>query len=172
MTKETHNNKGRKTNIGASCMQEFSLPSGKNIRAASSSNPEFRNHISDLVARAYFNIHGVALNTADQQWANTIIAACMQLCMEERTQEHNSRELIHLFQNLIRISEEHIRESKRHAAMAVNVFYLKETALDSSLYEQSQAAHYQRATPTVVGGLQVAHSGRVRIAPPEADDAA
>jgi len=153
-------------------MQEFSLPSGKNFRAVSSSNPEFRSHISDLVTRAYYNSHGVALNTADKQWANTIIAACMQLCMEERAKELNSRELIHLFQNVIRISEEHLRESKRHAAMAANVFYLKETALDSSLYEQATAASFQRAIPTVVGGLQVAHSGRVRLAPTESDDAA
>lgn len=152
-------------------MQEFSRPSGKNIRAASSSNPEFRNHISELVTRAYYNTHGVALNTADQQWANTLIAACMQLCMEDRAKELNSRELIHLFQNVVRISQEHLRESKRHAAMAMNVFYLKETALDSALYEQSVASNYQRAIPTVVG-LQVAHSGRVRLAPAETDDAA
>lgn len=152
-------------------MQEFSLPSGKTTRAASSSNPEFRSHIADLVGRAYYNIHGVAIASADKNWANTMITACMQLCMEERTRELNSRELIHLFQNAIRISEEHLRESKRHAAMAMNVFYLKETALDSALYEQSIAASYQRATTTIVG-MQLAHSGRVRLAPSEADDAA
>jgi hypothetical protein len=153
-------------------MQEFSLPSGKNVRAASSSNPEFRSHIAELVGRAYFNIHGVGLNTADQQWANTIIAACMQLCMEERAQELNSRELIQLFQNVIRISEEHLREAKRHTAMATNVFYLKETALDSSLYEQVQAASYQRAITTVMVGGMLAHSGKIKSQPAETDDAA
>jgi hypothetical protein len=153
-------------------MQEFSLPSGKLSRAASSSNPELRNHISELVTRAYHNIHGVALATADQQWANTIIAACMQLCMEDRAQNLNSRELIQLFQNVIRISEEHLREAKRHTAMASNVFYLKETALDSSLYEQVQSASYQRAITTVLVGNMLAHSGRVKNTPAETDDAA
>ncbi|MBN8542790.1 MAG: hypothetical protein J0M34_00820 [Alphaproteobacteria bacterium] len=152
-------------------MQEFSLPSGKTIRAVSSSNPEFRNQIAEHVARAYYNIHGLNITSADPQWTNTIIAACMQLCMEDRAHGLTSRELINLFQNVIRISEEHVRESKRHAAMATNVFYLKETALDSALYEQSLASHYQRAT-TMVVGMQVSHSGRVRLAPADADDAA
>lgn len=150
-------------------MQEFSHPSGKTIRAVSGSNPEFRNQIAEHVARAYYNIHGLNITTADAQWTNTIIAACMQLCMEDRTHSLTSRALINLFQNVIRISEEHIRESKRHAAMATNVFYLKETALDSALYEHVQAASYQRAITTVMVGNLI---GRVETAPKETDDAA
>ena len=153
-------------------MQEFSLPSGKNFRAASSSNPEFRNQVSELVTRAYHNIHGTALNTADQHWANTIIAACMQPCTEERAQNLNSRELIQLFHNVIRISEEHLREAKRHTAMATNVFYLKETALDSALYEQVQSASHQRAITTILVGNMLAHSGKLQATPTETDDAA
>jgi hypothetical protein len=153
-------------------MQGLPFASGKFPRSTSGSNPEFRAQVTDLVSRAYFNIHGVNIASADASWATTIITACMQLCMEERARELSSRELIHLFQNVIRISREHQREAKRHAAMALNVFYLKETALDSSLYEQSLASHYHRATPTVVGGFDVALSGRVSRAPAESDDAA
>jgi hypothetical protein len=150
-------------------MRDFSSGSDKFPRSFSSSSPEFRAYVTELVSRAYFNIHGLNLTHADAQWSSLIIAACMQLCLEDRARDLPARELVQLFQNVIRISGEHQREAKRHTAMAMNVFYLKETALDSSLYEQSFASHYRRATPTIVG-LNVALSGRLGAAPAEADE--
>jgi hypothetical protein len=153
-------------------MQGLPFASGKFPRSTSSSNPELRAQVTDLVGRAYFNIHGVNIASAEASWTATIITACMQLCLEESARELSARELVHLFQNVIRVSNEHQRESKRHAAMALNVFYLKATALDSSLYEQSLGENYRRATPTVVGGFHVALSGRISRAPIESDDVA
>ena len=153
-------------------MQGLPFASGKFPLSTSGSNPEFRAQITDLVGRAYFNIHGVTIASVDPSWTSTIVTACMQLCMEETARDLSSRELVHLFQNVIRISTEHQREAKRHAAMALNVFYLKATALDSSLYEQSLGENFRRATPTVVGGFNVALSGRISRLPAESDDAA
>ena len=152
-------------------MQGYSSASDTFPRSFSVSSPEFRAYVTELVGRAYFNIHGLNIGHADGQWASLITAACMQLCLEERARDLPSRELVQLFQNVIRISGEHQREAKRHAAMAMNVFYLKETALDSSLYEQSFASHYRRATPTIVG-LNVALSGRLGAVPSESEESA
>jgi hypothetical protein len=147
-------------------MQEFSIAFGRVSRATFSANPELKNQVSDLVNRAYYNIHGVALTTADQQWSAAIVAACLQLCLDARVRELNSRELLHLFENVIRISEEHLREARRHAAMASNVFYLKETALDATLVEHANAPDYASST---IMRMKMDHGGRLA---PEDTDAA
>ena len=112
-------------------MNDYSIAFGKVSRAGFSANPELKAYITDLVGRAYFGLHGVAIRAADEKWVSAIIAAATQLCMDERVQQLSTRELIHLFENVIRVSEEHLREAKRHASMAHNVFYLKETVLDT-----------------------------------------
>lgn len=139
-------------------MQEFSVAFGRVSRATFSANPELKNQVSELVNRAYFNLHGVSIANADQQWVGAITAASMQLCLDARVRELNTRELLHLFENLIRISEEHLREARRHAAMAANVFYLKETALDATLLDSSQAPDYAETT---VLGVKVSSEGRL-----------
>jgi hypothetical protein len=85
--------------------------------------------------------------------------------LDERTRALSPRELVHLFENVIRISEEHLREAHRHAAMASNVFYLKETSLDAVLVE-TQEAVFHSATTTVLGGIHAAHSGRIDVPKP------
>lgn len=144
-------------------MQEFSVAFGRVARSTFSANPELRNHVTELVNRAYFNLHNMPLSQADAQWANSIAAAALQLCADQRVQALSTRELVHLFENMIRISEEHLREARRHATMASNVFYLKETALDAALNDRD-IAEINRASTTVVG-MRVAHSGRLRVQP-------
>jgi hypothetical protein len=139
-------------------MQEFSVAFGRGSRATFSANPELKTQITDLANRAYFNIHGVSLNNADAQWTGAIVAACMQLCLDTRVRELNTRELMHLFENVIRISEEHLREARRHAAMAANVFSLKETSLDAALVESAQVPDYAEST---VLSVKVAREGRL-----------
>lgn len=137
--------------------QDFSVAFGRVSRATFTANPELKLHVTDLVNRAYYNLHGVSSTNADAQWLNSIAAAAMQLCLDARVRELNTRDLIHLFENVIRISEEHLREARRHAAMASNVFYLKETALDAALHDSQQAPDYAKATLLAVkahlGGL-------------------
>lgn len=131
-------------------MQDFSVAFGRVSRATFSANPELKSQVTDLVNRAYFNLHGVSITQADQKWVGAIVAASMQLCLDNRVRELNTRELLHLFEHVIRISEEHLREVRRHAAMAANVFYLKETALDAALMENARAPDYASATVLAV----------------------
>lgn len=131
-------------------MQDFSVAFARVSRATFSADPELKNQITDLVNRAYYNIHGVSVAHADQPWLGAIGAAAMQLCLDSRVRELNTRELLHLFENLIRVSEEHLRETRRHAAMAVNVFYLKETALDATLMDSRHVPDYAEATVMAV----------------------
>lgn len=140
-------------------MQEFSVAFSRVARSTFSANTELKTHVTELVNRAYFNIHNMPLSAADSQWGSAIIASALQLCMDMRVQQLSTRELVHLFENVIRISEEHLREARRHAAMANNVFYLKETALDAALVEHERTAEYNHVSTTVVG-LHTA--GRIR----------
>ena len=139
-------------------MQGFSVAFGRVSRATFSANPELKTHITDLVNRAYMNLHNAPLSQAENGWANAVVAAALQLCTDSRVQQLSTRELIHLFENVIRISEEHLREAKRHAAMASNVFYLKETALDAALHAQDDLSAFNHAASKVIG---LSHGGRL-----------
>ena len=141
-------------------MQEYSLAFGRVSRSAIAANPELKAHVADLLARAYHNIHGQSFANADPAWVASVTAAGMQLSLDDRVRGLSPRETIHLFENVIRISEEHLREAHRHAAKASNVFYLKETALDAVMVSSAEAL-YHTAAPMVLGGSHVAHSGRV-----------
>lgn len=149
-------------------MQAFSLAFSRVSRAAISANPEFKSQITDLVNRAYTNIHNQPISAADAPWANAVIASALQLCMDARVSEFTQRELIQLFENVIRISEEHLREARRHSAMSSNVFYLKETALDATMNLAQQLHNHAEST---VVGMRIAHGGRVRAGEPADSDA-
>ena len=145
-------------------MQEFSLAFSRVSRSAIAANPELKTHVTELLARAYFNLHASALIHADAAWVNSLTAACLQLSLDDRVRGMSPREIVHLFENVIRISEEHLREAHRHAAMAANVFYLKETALDAVVIDTTEATYHAVAT-TIFGG-NLAHTGRLEVAKP------
>ena len=145
-------------------MQEFSVAFGRVTRAAIAANPELKNQVSDLLNRAYFNLHGTPIANADAQWVSAISGAALQLCLDARVEALSVREIIHLFENVIRISEEHTREARRHAAMASNVFYLKETSLDAVLVESTNPA-FNVASTKVIGNHK-AHTGRLEVPKP------
>lgn len=147
-------------------MQDYTITFSRVSRAAIAANPELKSTVTDLVARAYYNLHALPLSAADVAWAATIVAAGLQLTLDERVAGMNPRELIHLFENLIRVSEEHLREARRHAAMAANVFYLKETSLDAALLDRRDAPAHDAVT-TVLSAA-VAHSGRLSKADSDA----
>jgi hypothetical protein len=146
-------------------MQDFSLAFARVSRSTLVPNPDLKSYVTELLARAYFNIHGQNITSANQSWGASLSAACMQLCLDARVSSLSTREVVHLFENVIRISEEHLREARRHAAMASNVFYLKETALDAVAVSTAEATYHAVAT-TIFGGRSAAHSGRLEAAKP------
>jgi len=141
-------------------MQEFSLAFGRVTRSVVAANPELKNHVNDLLNRAYYNLHATPITAADPQWVSAISGAALQLSLDLRAQSLTVRETIKLFEDVIRISEEHQQEARRNAAMALNVFYLKETALDGL-----DASAFLTADTKVVG-LHKAHTGRVDVPKP------
>jgi hypothetical protein len=143
-------------------MQDFSLAFRRVSHATMAMNAEHKSRIQDLLSRAYFNIHGQNLASAEPTWVNSIVAAAMQLSLNAHVTQLTPRDTVHLFEHMIRISEEHLREARRHAAMASNVFYLKETALDAIAMDEHEATFHAVAT-TILGGTNTAHSGRVDV---------
>lgn len=141
-------------------MQEFSLAFSRVSRATVAMNPELKTQVAELLARAYHNIHGHNFAGAEPAWAASILATALQLSLDVRVSRLSPREVVHLFEHVIRVSEEHLREAKRNAAMASNVFYLKETALDAIAIDETESTFRAVAT-TIFGGTTTAHSGRV-----------
>lgn len=133
-----------------------------NSADVSAISPDTREYIVDLMNRAHMNLHGTSLTTADTTWASAMVATGLQLYKDPRMANFGSRELVQLFENAIRVSEEHVKVSKRHASMALNVFYLKETALDTLGQEEAHKAH--SAAPTVIG-TQTTYTGRISNRP-------
>lgn len=133
-----------------------------NSADVSAISPDTRDYIADLMNRAYLNLTGSPLTAADTAWASAMVATGLQLYKDPRMANYESRELVQLFETVIRISDEHVKVSKRHASMALNVFYLKETALDTLGSEST--SNVQSAAPTVIG-TQTTYTGRVSARP-------
>ena len=147
-------------------MSEQTIAFSRVSGAAIAANPELKSTVTEFVARAYHNLHGLPLSVAEPHWVQSIVAAALQLALDARVQAMSGREMIQLFENVIRISEEHLREAKRHAAMACNVFYLKETSLDAALLEaRLPGQHHAAAT---VLSAAVSYTGRLRKADADA----
>jgi hypothetical protein len=144
-------------------MTTFAFSSDRPLRVLLSvQNTELKSHISELLARAYYNIHGTAITTADSHWVDAMTASALHICMDSRLQQQSNRDLLHLFEDIIRVSEEHLKESRRHASMATNAFYLRETVLDNASFAESMA---QAAQSTIVT-LDKTHLSRLRNTPP------
>lgn len=113
-------------------MTTFAFSSDRPLRVlVSVPSAELKSHITDLVGRAYFNLHNAPISSTDPAWAAAIIATALHTCSDERVQHLSTRALVHLFEDIVRVSEEHLRESRRHASMASNAFYLREAVLDN-----------------------------------------
>lgn len=146
-------------------MQDFTLGFSRVTPSAAAAHSELKHQVQDLVARAYYNLHGHSIANADPAWVTAITGAGMQLRTDARTDALSQRMLIHLFENVIRVSEEHLHEARRHAAMAANVFYLKETTLDTLMMD-AYSAGFSMASTTVIGLETLAHTGRLDVPKP------
>jgi hypothetical protein len=144
-------------------MNSFAFSSDRPLRILlSAQNAEFKSHIHELVDRAYQNLHGASIAKADPVWVNAILAAAVQICADSRIQSYSTRALVQVFEDIIRVSEEHLREARRHAAMAANAFYLRETVLDNTLAASAECATVKPAQSTVMS-IAVAELSRLRM---------
>lgn len=144
-------------------MQELIAAIFGNSADPSSATPDTREYVASIVARAYYTIHGTAITAAEPAWVSAIHATCLQLYKAPHIAALDARALMQCFENVIRVSEEHLKISKRHAAMALNVFYLKETALDN-LDQSTGLPHLQAASPSIIS-TEATHTGRVHTRP-------
>lgn len=93
------------------------------------------NEVVYLVARAYQNIYGMSLPD-DLPYQQTLINAATQLRHDPRAARMDDRALLHAFEDIIRISDEHHAQAQKHHSRASNPVYLRETALDNALEHQ------------------------------------
>ncbi len=113
-----------------------------------------------LINRAYQNIYGMAI-PSDPIYQQTIFNAAYPVMTDRRARTMNEKLLLRTFEDIIRISDEHHRESQKHLAKASNSLYLRETALDKAVEHQKYLAALEELMPTsqVSGNNQL--SGRI-----------
>lgn len=146
-------------------MQHHSLDAANTLHKQGVSESDYL-HIKEqtwyLIGRAYQNIYGLSM-PADPQYQQVIFNAAIQLRMDERASRMGERDLLHAFEDIIRISDEHYREAQQHLSRASNPVYLRETALDKALEHQKYLSALEELMPKskVAGGMRVQHSGRV-----------
>lgn len=99
---------------------------------------QFRSDIHQLVNRAYFNLHGRPMAEEDPQWVTSIVNAALQCALHDQSRELSQRQLVTVFEDMIRVSEEHYRLARQHMAKANNTVYLRQVALDM-LEEREEA---------------------------------
>ena len=117
-------------------IHENHLPSGLKSQTRSSSNdPQEREHIWFIINRAYQNIYGLNLPTCSD-YQKTIFDAALSVYNDDRSDSFSDKGFIQLCEDIIRISDEHSRLSRRHLSRASNPVYLRETALDNALESQ------------------------------------
>ncbi|MBN67163.1 MAG: hypothetical protein CMM94_06330 [Rickettsiales bacterium] len=113
---------------------------------------DLKEHVTHLVNRAFYNLHGVSFPTTDTQWYDTIMNAALDAAMDPKSRGLSDKQMLHLFQDIIAVSEEHHRRAQEHMSKATNGVYLRTMALENMLKTQQQEQAKLPAQP----GRQVA----------------
>lgn len=97
-----------------------------------------KNHVNDLVNRAYFNLHGTAFSNNDSEWQATIFKAALDATMDTKARGMSDKQMMHIFEDIIRISEELFLQSQECLSKATSSVYLRTMALDQQRQDQQQ----------------------------------
>ncbi len=117
-----------------------------------------------LLRRAFENIHGHSFRDGrdDSSWWDALMTAAINLSDDARLESYTERDLLKLFEDVIRISNEEYALAQQHMSRATSSLYLSEMARDNFLAKEKERAerHIDDAASTVTT-LQVAHAGTV-----------
>lgn len=114
-----------------------------------------------LISRAYQNLYGQAM-PADEDYRHTLCHAAYQLMLDPRAEQMNDKALLQAFEDIIRISDEHTREARKHLSRASNPVYLREMALDNALEQQKYLHAISELMPqNEVRVARAEHTGRL-----------
>jgi hypothetical protein len=117
-----------------------------------------------MLSRAYANIYGLPFPTC-ATYRKTISDAANSVLRDGRTDHFSDRERLQIFEDIIRISDEHTRLAAQHSSRASNPVYLRETALDNAI----EKAKYLRAigqkapSDSVIAAQQITATTRLEI---------
>lgn len=118
-----------------------------------------RERVWYLVSRAYQNLYGQSM-PADEEYRHTLCHAALQLMQDERAIGMTDKALLQAFEDIIRISDEHTREARRHLSRASNPVYLREMALDKALEKKKYLAAIDELMPqNEVRTIRAEHTG-------------
>lgn len=136
-------------------------PAPRSAYAAPQDFSGLRERTHYLIHRAYQNIYGLTM-PADENYQQTLFNAALQLIQDPRASNLSEKILLKAFEDIIRISDEHTREARKHLSRASNPVYLRETALDNALEQQNYLQALDTLTPpSEVRALKTEHTGRL-----------
>jgi len=129
--------------------------------APTSHHHTLRERAHYLITRAYQNLYGQSLPD-DAEYQHMLCNAAWQLIQDTRAQSMSDKLLLKAFEDIIRISDEHAREARKHLSRASNPVYLREMALDNALEHQKYLQALDEIMPqSQVRVVKAEHSGRV-----------
>lgn len=127
-------------------------------------------HVEQLLNRAYLNLHGSKMPTTPTDWYDNIFAAALELAMDPSIRGHNDKQIMHLFEDIIAISQELHAQAQDALTKASNPVYLRMVALDSHLrarQERQDSIPNRPAKQVATIGANIA--GRLPQTPMEDD---
>ncbi len=90
-----------------------------------------RVHVEQLLNRAYLNLHGSKMPTTPVDWYENIFAAALELAMDPSVRGQNDKQIMHMFEDIITVSQELHAHAQECLAKASNPVYLRMLVLDS-----------------------------------------
>ena len=129
-----------------------------------------KERVQHLLNRAYFNLHGTKMPTTPADWHDNIFNAALELAMDPTLRGQSDKQVMHLFEDIITISQELHAKAQECMSKASNPIYLRAVVMDAHLRAQQaeKLAMPERPAGQIVGGAD--HTGTLPQVPEEVDD--
>lgn len=115
-----------------------------------------KERVEQLLTRAYFNLHGCKMPKEPTDWYSNIFNAALEISMDQTLKGQSDKQVMHLFEDVISISQELHARAQECLSKASNPLYLRAIVLDSHLRAQ-QAEHMAmpvRPAGQIQGGVE------------------
>lgn len=130
-----------------------------------------KERVQHLLNRAYFNLHGTKMPIIPEEWYENLFNAALEIAMDQSLHGQSDKQIMHLFEDVITISQELHARAQECLSKASNPVYLRTVVMDAHLRAQQAE---QIAMPIRPAGkilsMEANHTGTLPPAVEEHDD--
>ena len=130
-----------------------------------------KERVSQLLNRAYCNLHGTRMPTEPADWHQTITNAAFEVATDPSLRGQTDKQVMHLFEDILTIHQELHARAQECLSKAANPIYLRTVVMDSHL-RAKQAEHMAmpiRPAGQIATG-NIDHTGTLPANQNDADD--